>query len=461
MVPSIPAAPSGHRAQAPTAPPNVADPRASLLLPWGRWSWSPHSPVQWHTAPPCHDFSSPKLFWQLSSRLQPAQPSAAGGSERRQGHHWGPRACCGQATARLSAVSHTHHVQPQHGSRESRGMERGGVGQAGGGRLAGVAMGTGVLQTPAPPGSCNPGAEGWQQGGSGGLEQGNPQQTVRTAGPSCSPQQFWKSNWKPLTTLRGHSCTGGGDARGPQRNRERVPEGWGAAPGCRRPWVCERALHPRGNATNRAACRVLRSIQLCSAQKMVQSGVSEVADPRARLGAAALPGSFLRGGSHAPSAAQSRVAEQAEPGSSPKHLHSWRLKSPKPPPWSPPARVTVGSVPQAAVGHMKGRFPVRGATPDPVWLQGARSSSPVDISNVHAAVKLGKSDGQDDAGQQEDGAPAQAEPEGVLGVGGEPSGPRQRLRKPLSLPGPPRDHPPTPSRILAFALSHSNPPGRC
>lgn len=247
------------------SPPEHCCPRASLLLPWGRQSWSPHSPAQWHTAPPCHDFSSPKFFWQLSSCLQPAQPSAAGGSERRRGHHWGPRACCGQATARLSAASRTHHVQPQHGSRESRGMERGGVGQAGGGRLAGVAMGTGVLQTPAPPGSCNPGAEGWQWGGSGGLEQGNPQQTVRTTGPSCSPQQFWKSNWKPLTTLRGHSCTGGGDARGPQRNRERAPEGWGAPPGCRRPWVCKRALHPRGNAANRAACRVLHSIQLCSA----------------------------------------------------------------------------------------------------------------------------------------------------------------------------------------------------
>lgn len=50
-------------------------------------------------------------------------------------------------------------------------------------------------------------------------------------------------------------------------------------------------------------------------------------------------------------------------------------------------------------------------------------SSPVDISNVHAAVKLSKSHGQDDAGQQEEGAPSQAEPEGVLGVRGEPSEP--------------------------------------
>lgn len=41
-------------------------------------------------------------------------------------------------------------------------------------------------------------------------------------------------------------------------------------------------------------------------------------------------------------------------------------------------------------------------------------SSPVHISSIHAAVKLGKSDRQDDAGQQDQGAPAQAEPEGIL-----------------------------------------------
>lgn len=93
-----------------------------------------------------------------------------------------------------------------------------------------------------------------------------------------------------------------------------------------------------------------------------------------------------------------------------------------PPP--PPAHITVGSAPQAATGHMKG-FALWGGTPDPAWLQEAGGSSPIDISSVHTAVKLGESDGQDDAGQQEDGAPAQAEPEGVLGVGGEPSEPRQ------------------------------------
>lgn len=50
--------------------------------------------------------------------------------------------------------------------------------------------------------------------------------------------------------------------------------------------------------------------------------------------------------------------------------------------------------------------------------------SPVHISNIHAAVKLGKSDGQDDAGQQEQGAPAQAEPEDILHrVEEEPLGP--------------------------------------
>lgn len=51
-------------------------------------------------------------------------------------------------------------------------------------------------------------------------------------------------------------------------------------------------------------------------------------------------------------------------------------------------------------------------------------SSPVHISNIHAAVELGKSDGQDDAGQQEQGAPAQAEPERILHrVEEEPLGP--------------------------------------
>lgn len=38
----------------------------------------------------------------------------------------------------------------------------------------------------------------------------------------------------------------------------------------------------------------------------------------------------------------------------------------------------------------------------------------INVIHAHSAVKLGKSHSQDDAWQQEDGAPTQTEPEGIL-----------------------------------------------
>lgn len=117
-------------------------------------------------------------------------------------------------------------------------------------------------------------------------------------------------------------------------------------------------------------------------------------------------------------------------------------EGPKPPPWSPPSTHYFRISPTGCHGAHEGAVhSARGQTPDPTWSQGVGSFSPV-VIDVHAAVELGKSDSQDDAGQQEEGAPAQAEPEGILGAGGELSGPRQRLGEPLLLPGPPQ-RPPT------------------
>lgn len=123
MVPSIPAAPSGHKAQAPTALPKHCCPQSITASSPGGQSEAPRSLPQWHTAPPRHNFSSPKFPQQLSPCLQPVQLLTAGGSERRRGHQWGPWARCGQGTAQLSTTSCTHPIQPQQGSWESQDAE--------------------------------------------------------------------------------------------------------------------------------------------------------------------------------------------------------------------------------------------------------------------------------------------------------------------------------------------------
>lgn len=125
IVTSILAAPSGHRSRAPTAPPQT-------LLPPQHHCFFPHSlggrsgahvPGSVAHGSLVSRFQFPKFPWQLSPCLQPAQPPAAAGSERHRGHQWGPQACCGQGTARLSTVSSTQHVRAQPGSRESWGIE--------------------------------------------------------------------------------------------------------------------------------------------------------------------------------------------------------------------------------------------------------------------------------------------------------------------------------------------------
>lgn len=113
-------------------PPNVAAPRASLLLPRAGRA-GPHARRLGGTQVLGATISVPPSFSGGRAQcLQPAQPPAAGGSEKRRGHRRGPQARCGQGTAQLSPVSCARHRYW-----ESWGAERGGVG-------------TGVLQTPAP-----------------------------------------------------------------------------------------------------------------------------------------------------------------------------------------------------------------------------------------------------------------------------------------------------------------------
>ena len=365
MVPSIPAAPSGHRAWAPTAPLNVAAPRASLLLPRAgragpQAERGPTLAGSVARSSPCHDFSSPKFPWELSPCLQPAQPPAAGGSERRQGHRWGPWAYCGQGTARLSTTSRTHHVQPRHGSWESQGMEQGGVGQAG--RKAGWGhTGHGGAANPGSPGGCNPGAEGWRAWGRGW---GTPSKPAAPQGQDVALSS-WKSNWKRLTTLRGQrlcwqwGCQSegpGGMGKGPQRAGGQ-PQGAGGH-GHMSKHCTLVATTPTAQHTAFCAASSRAPIWGPQHKKWCKAGQVRWQTPEPGWGlqpchASRAPSSKV--GSHALSAAQRGVMEQAEPGSSPKHLHPQRLKVPSHLPGPPPSRVTLGSAPRAAMGHMKGR----------------------------------------------------------------------------------------------------------
>lgn len=188
--------------------------------------------------------------------------------------------------------------------------------------------------SPGSLGSCSPGPKGWQVGG---RSRGTPSKLAALQGQAVALSS-WKSNWEPLATLRGWRLHWRRDCW------SECPRGMGK--GSQRaggqPWGAGGHRHASKHCTLVAAMPTVQHIAFCAAssctpiwrpqhKKMVQSRANRAADPRARLGAAAVPckpSCFLRGGSHAASAAQRGVAGQAETSSSPKRLHPQRLKVP-------------------------------------------------------------------------------------------------------------------------------------
>lgn len=169
VVSSILTATSGWtRSMGSYRPQNVAAPRAPLHPPWAGRA-GPHAyhligtrlPGAMFLVPP---FPGTEPMSPSSSAAGEVKDTGAAGGDTRH------------AAGRAQPVSPPcHHVQPQHRSWESWGMQRGGVGQAG--RKAGWGCtGHEVLQTLAP----------LDRGVAGGGPR-NPQQTSCTAGPRHRP----------------------------------------------------------------------------------------------------------------------------------------------------------------------------------------------------------------------------------------------------------------------------------